>query len=286
MKRIVFTSIILAFSLCACNKEQKPQAAVADEIRFNICYPTKATATNFESGDAVSLFAVEYNGEDVAPVQVGGNYINNEKLSYNGSAWTPARTLYWSANPCDFYALYPYREMSTVDALPFEVASDQNADGYEQSDLLYAKTEKVSRNESGVTLQFKHILSKLRVNIVKGEAFEGEIPDDIVVHVYNTNVECFLSMNTGSIEKNAMGAKKTITMKKINNQQFEAVLVPQNIEKKTPLIEVSMGGIAYLLEYSISFRAGYCYTVDLTLNTSPDQEQIEISIDPGEEGWE
>ena len=47
-----------------------------------------------------------------------------------------------------------------------------------------------------------------------------------------------------------------------------------------------MGGIAYLLEYSISFRAGYCHTVDLTLNTSPDQEQIEISIDPGEEGWE
>ena len=93
-------------------------------------------------------------------------------------------------------------------------------------------------------------------------------------------------MNTGSVEKNAMGAKKTITMKKINNQQFEAVLVPQNIEKKTPLIEVSMGGIAYLLEYSISFRAGYCHNVDLTLNTSPDQEQIEISIDPGEEGWE
>lgn len=46
-----------------------------------------------------------------------------------------------------------------------------------------------------------------------------------------------------------------------------------------------MGGIAYLLEYSFSFRTGYVHYVDLTLNTSPDQEQIEISINPGIDNW-
>lgn len=46
-----------------------------------------------------------------------------------------------------------------------------------------------------------------------------------------------------------------------------------------------MGGIAYLLEYSLSFRPGFVHYIDLTLNTSPDQEQIEISIDPDIEGW-
>jgi len=79
---------------------------------------------------------------------------------------------------------------------------------------------------------------------------------------------------------------KTITMKKIDNQTFEAVVVPQNLEKKTPLVEITMGGIAYLLEYSLSFRAGYSYVVNVTLNTSPDQEQIEISIDPSTGSWE
>jgi hypothetical protein len=57
--------------------------------------------------------------------------------------------------------------------------------------------------------------------------------------------------------------------------------VPQNIEIRTPLIEVTMGGIAYLLEYSLSFKPGYVHTLNLILNTSPDQEKIEISIDAG-----
>ena len=47
-----------------------------------------------------------------------------------------------------------------------------------------------------------------------------------------------------------------------------------------------MGGIAYLLEYSLSFRPGYHHTIDLTLNTSPDQEKIEIGIDAGIDDWD
>ena len=63
------------------------------------------------------------------------------------------------------------------------------------------------------------------------------------------------------------------------------LLVPQNIEKRTPLVELTMGGIAYLLETSLSFRPGYCHTLTVTLNTSPDQEMIEININPEVDTW-
>lgn len=288
MKKNIFIIAALSLlALAACDKVQKSEYEDG-EIRFNLGLPaTRATATAFESGDKVSLFAVEYDGETVAPVQVGGNFINNEALTFDGTKWTAARKLYWSGNPCDFYALYPYQpDMKSVDDYPFEVATDQNDGGYETSDLLFAKTEKVSRADGVVNLQFRHIFSKLIVKVEKGAKFEGEIPDDIVSHIYNTNVECSVSLNTGSVEKNAFGAKKTITMNKLSNELFEAVLVPQNIEKTTPLIELTMGGIAYLLDYSLSFRAGYAHTITVTLNTSPDQEKIEISIDPGVEDWE
>ncbi len=288
MKKNIFIIAALSLlALAACDKVQKSEYEDG-EIRFNLGLPaTRATATAFESGDKVSLFAIEYDGETVAPVQVGGNFINNEALTFDGTKWTAARKLYWSGNPCDFYALYPYQsDMKSVDDYPFEVATDQNNGGYEASDLLFAKTEKVSRADGAVNLQFRHIFSKLIVKVEKGPKFEGEIPDDIVSHIYNTNVECSVSLNTGSVEKNAFGAKKTITMNKLSNELFEAVLVPQNIEKTTPLIELTMGGIAYLLDYSLSFRAGYAHTITVTLNTSPDQEKIEISIDPGVEDWE
>jgi len=136
-----------------------------------------------------------------------------------------------------------------------------------------------------VNLDFRHMMSKLVVKLEKGPKFEGEIPDDIVTHIYNTTTSGRVDWTKGSVEKDAFGGKNTITMKKVNSLRFEAVVVPQNIEKKTPLIEITMGGIAYLLEYSLSFRPGYVHTVNVTLNTSPDQEQIEISIDPEQENW-
>ncbi len=151
---------------------------------------------------------------------------------------------------------------------------------------MFASAVKVTRAGGPVALDFKHMLSKVVVRLVKGPQFEGENPDDVVTHIYNTHVDCYINFTTGSIEKDAFGAKRTITMKKISNQEFEAVVVPQNIEKRTPLIEVTMGGIAYLLEYSLSFRPGYKHTINLTVNTSPDQEKIDISIDAGQGDWD
>lgn len=293
MKRaIIFVLSILA--VVACSKEQGPLAGKADEIKFNISMPTsvmpeeatKATAAGFESGDAISLYAVEYNGESTMPLQIGGNYFNNEMLTYNDNAWTGTRTLYWSDKACDFYAFYPYQPIiGSVEEYPFLVAADQSGEGYEASDLLFAKNENVSKTDGSVNLAFRHMMSKCVVKLEKGPDFEGEIPDDIVAHIYNTTTDCKVDWTKGSVEKDAFGAKKTITMKKLTNEKFEAVLVPQNIEKRTPLIELTMGGIAYLLETSLSFRPGYVHTLTVTLNTSPDQEQIEISIDPSIVNW-
>ena len=286
MKHITYLFIAIS-ALASCSKSEPVQTA-SDEIRLNVTYPaTKATDSAFESGDAISLYAVEYAADgSQMPLQVGGNYLNNEKVAFGSGVWTPARALYWSDRPCDFYGIYPYQpDVTSIEAYPFVVSADQSGDGYEASDLLYAYSENVSRSDGSVNLQFHHIMSKLVVKLEKGEKFEGKIPDDVVAHIYNTNVECTANFLTGSVEKNAFGAKSTITMKKLSNELFEAILVPQNLERSTPLIELTMGGIAYLLNYSLSFRAGYVHTINLKLNTSPDQEQIEISIDPSVDTW-
>ena len=271
-------------ALTSCQKESSEMGEISDnnEIMFLMSVPeTKVTANEFETGDQVAVYAVEYISGDAPELQIAGNFINNEKLTYDGSAWTAGRTLYWSNKPCDFYAIYPYQDLVSVEEHPFYIQADQNSDdGYEASDLLFAKTEAVERTDGKVSLQFKHIMSKCVVTITKGERFEGEIPDDIVTHIYNTTTSAILNFANGSLQKDPQGARKTITMKKISNTRFEAIVVPQNIERRTPLIEVTMGGIAYLLEYSLSFKPGYVHTINLILNTSPDQEKIEISIDP------
>lgn len=290
MKKIFFiASIAICFAACQKMSMNEGQDINSDEIRFNIEHPgsnTKATSTAFVKDDAISLFAVENVNGQQAPLQKVGNFVNNEKLTYDGNNWNSAHSIYWSDKTCDFYGFYPYQpQFLSIEYFPFNIELDQNNGGFEKSDLMYACAKSVSRSDGTVNLKFNHMMTKLVVNLKKGDKFEGEIPDDVVAHVYNTTTSCVVDWSKGSVEKQAFGGKSTVTMKKLDNMHFEAILVPQNIEKKTPLVELTMGGIAYLLEYSLSLRAGCVHTITVTLNTSPDQEMIEISIDPSQGDW-
>lgn len=269
--------------MTSCHKESLKEP----QICFEMDIPsTKATSVGFENGDNVSVWAVEYQSEEAPELQIGGNYLNNEKLTYNGSDWAGSRSIYWSDKLCDFYAVYPYMKPTSVETHIFEIAADQNSSetedalgGYEASDILYARAEAVDREDGKVTLTFHHVMSKCVVNVLKGPEFEGDFPEDITVHIYNTVTTADLNITNGSVEKYPNGSRNTITMKKVSLERFEAIVVPQRIERHTPLIEVSMGGIAYLLEYSLTFKPGYLHIINLTLNTSPDQEKFEISLD-------
>lgn len=290
MKKIIFVAI--AMLAISCSNSDSLVDLENQEIKVVANMPTRASMTAFEKGDKMGLYAVEYDGNVALPLQISGNYLNNEPMVYNGTEWKSNRTLFWSENNCDFYGIYPYQSMTAMEDVLFDVETDQSmtesADdlgGYEASDLMWAKAEKVSRANGAVQLQFHHMMSRLVVKVVKGESFEGEIPNDIVTHIYNTATTAKVNYRTGSLEKYAMSDNRTITMRKVNNQTFDAIVVPQFIERSTPLIEITMGGIAYLLNYSISFRPGYQHTITVTLNTSPDQEKIEISIDGDVGSW-
>lgn len=287
MKKTIILFAAVA-AMISCQKESNPGSVnqANEEISFDLGLTTRATAEIFENGDKVSIWAVEYTSDEAPELQAGGNYLNNETLILDGNRWSAAEKLYWSNSPCDFYAVYPTIAPTSVESYLFDLVSDQNTpetatslSGYEASDLLFAKAEKVSRADGKVYLKFAHMMSKCVVNVIKGETFEGYLPNDISVHIYNTVTTADLNLKNGSVEKYAMGNRKTITMKKLSNDKFEAIVIPQNIERRTPLIEITMGGIAYLLEYSLSFKPGHIHEINLTVNTSPDQEKFEIAID-------
>ena len=73
-------------ALLSCQKETPATSLEHDQIHFEFGLPqTKATAENFEVGDKVSVWAVEYTTEEVPELQIGGNFLNNEKLTFDGS---------------------------------------------------------------------------------------------------------------------------------------------------------------------------------------------------------
>lgn len=293
-RKDLFLSAVLAVTASSCGREASDIIPVeSDEVRVVAALPdTRATSDGFEPGDCMGVFAVEYDGGVPAPLQIGGNWLNNEPFVCDGAVWTASRKVYWSDSACDFYAVYPYCRLNSIDAQLFEIATDQTTtktseslSGYEASDLMWAKSENVTRSDGSVVLQFRHLMSRVVVKIVKGDKFEGNLPEDISVHIYNTVTSASVNIASGSLEKNPYGTKNTISAKRLSADTFAAIVVPQNLERRTPLIEVSMGGIAYLLDYSVSFRPGYQHIVQVIVNTSPDQEKVEISIDGTIQDW-
>ncbi len=311
MKKYIAMAAILLGAM-ACNKDNIAQYDSSQIYIESSIKNTRLSGTTFEAGDRMSLYAVEYTGEEVAKLQVAGNYINNEPMRYDGAKWKGERALFWSTTHCDFYGIYPYQEPQTVTSYLFDITPDQNApevngelSGYEASDLMWAKAEKIKppyttyTDDDGtvctppireghyypVQMQFKHLMSRVVVKIERGEKYGGELPKDITVHLYNTVTTAEVDLTKGSLQRYAHGEKNTITMKRLNEDTFAAVVVPQNIEHRTPLIEVTMEGIAYLMNYSISFRPGYQHTLTIILNTSPDQEKFEIQIEGDIENW-
>ena len=290
--------MVTAFMVWSCNQTEELNIDSNQiKVKAEIASGSRATLTNFEVGDSFGLFAVERTGGLSTPVQVGGNYLNNEMMTYDGTEWNSNRTLYWSDSDVDydFYGIYPYMDITSIDAQLFEIATDQSVmeDGngmgaYERSDLMFAVDNEVKKGEE-VSLAFKHMMSRVIVKVKKGSKFEGDSPKDIVVRIYNTATTAQVNWQKGSLEKYLYSGKKTIKMRPLsveNEPVFDAIVVPQFIERSTPLVEITMDGIAYLLEYSMTFRPGYQHTITVTLNTSPDQEKLEIQIEGGVEGWQ
>lgn len=267
----------------ACSSDNAPVNNNEKKIAFICDYDraSRTTDTNFENNDKIGIYMVA----EGASLQLGGNELNNELFSFNGSAWTSSRKTYWDNGKHTIYAYYPYAaKVNDTEDYTFAVASDQSAtEGYAASDFLWSSKEGVEASADPVRLSFSHRMSKAIVKLEKSEDFEGEIPGDCEVYIHSTVATASINLATGGVSKDSYSGTSTIRARKISNTEFQAIVVPQNIESRRPLVEVVSQGVSYLMEGKISFKQGYCHTLVVTLSKNPTQTKIEIGGSIG--GW-
>lgn len=268
----------MTLALAACSNDDEQSNVTNDnEIRIDAIHPSQVTrlnSTGFDSGDEIGVFVVA----DGAELQPYGNSVNNGKFTYDGSKWNAAHTYYWNEGKHNVYAYYPYCDAVTdTDEYLFKVNTDQSiVAGYSESDFLWAKTEGAQAGAQAVTLKFDHILSKAVVELVKGDDYEGEFPDDIEVYLHNTITTAAIDLSTGSSVKDGYSSAETIQMQKLSKSQYTAIVVPQRIDSRRPIVEVVMGNVSYLMEGTMSFKQGYQHTITITIASNPQQAEIEI----------
>ena len=295
MKRICIIAILMATAFCACQNSKIEMHGVTspnNEILFNFISPRHATKAGngvFDEGDMLGVYIADYRDNGYPnPLQPSGNRANNVSFTYGGSTWTPEYPIYWGTSPCDVYAYYPFiAGIKDINEHYFEIASDQSGTGLKESDLLWAKTECVSRGAGTVNLTMQHLMSKLTVKVLAGDKYIGSLPEDAVVYIHNTVSGACVDLENGVAYKNPYCEAKSIKMKKVGKVKdngvesivFEAVVVPQMIESIVPLLEINTKSISYIVEDFMTFSPGISYVYTVTLNSSSSAIKVEIGCE-------
>lgn len=158
--------LLLAGGLTACMNEGNDDCGAEQgmPIEFSAAaeegWQTRVSGTTFSSGDKFGIFA--FYGSSTEP-----NFMNNQKVEYDGTAWTYSPIKYWPTSnnaPLTFYAYYPYNPsaaLTTEKKLTFTMPDDAD------TDFLVARN---TQERGAITLNFKHLLGKVVFKIKRDAA--------------------------------------------------------------------------------------------------------------------
>ncbi len=151
MKR--YLSILAVLALAACQEPVQPETAPG-KVQIEPVI-TKATEVNFENGDKIGL--------TIAKVNDTQKYADNAPLTYDGTVFSSDLMWYADAySEADVYAYYPYSESGTP---TLYYALEDQTEGIAKADLMAASKTGVLPTPNAITMVFKHLMTKIVVNI-------------------------------------------------------------------------------------------------------------------------
>lgn len=277
MKKIYYSLISAALLFVGCTQDFNEPAPVIpapnDAIAINIggsidqVPTTRVNDEGFCDGDGVGIYVVNYNGDVPGTMLSEGNQADNVHYVYNESEnkWIPDYPIYYydKVTPVDIIGYYPYvSNVDDVNTYSFEVAKDQSTDaanglmgGYEASDFLWGKAEKISPTTSRVNVTFHHKMAGAQIYLTEGTGW-GENEWNAVdkqVLVTNTIRKATINLSNGDVTP-AGDVPTTGTVPAVNDGGWRAVVVPQSVGASVALFNITVDGTSYIFRKSEQFE--------------------------------
>ena len=274
-RHLLFAGFAMAAMLTSCLSEPDFEPVVEGGIPIVVDgsvnqLPTKVNAQGFEDGDALGLYAVNYENSNQTPgtLRNEGNQADHVKYIFDEKnwKWNPVRPVYYKDvnTNVDIYAFYPHAEPLSVSAYNFEVQKDQSAaesksklSGYEASDFLWGKSENVVPTESAIKVKLNHMMAGALVVLEEGTGFE-EAGDfaliDKKVLVTGTTRKASINLANGSVTPIGEAQATGIVMAPQTDGSFRAIVVPQTVAAGTKLFSITIEGVAYSFSKSENYE--------------------------------
>lgn len=253
---------------------------------------TRVSDAGFADGDRMGIFITDYDNGIPEPVGISGNRANNVLFTYqeSGNLWTGAATIYWKDNqtPVDIVGYYPFdEELTSVDAYRFYVQAHQETSatngrmgGYEASDLLWAKNIQVAPTAETIRLLYSHLMAGVTIRIEKGEGFaEGEWENAVrQIWIENTVLDATVNLEKGTVVAGSEETERIVPLS--YNDEYRAVVVPQEVAAQKTLIGLTVNGTNYTLskETAMLYTGGKMHTFTIQVNKRTDNGDYEFSL--------
>ena len=243
--------------------------------------------TTFVNGNQIKVYFKESTTPSTGTIYSNPYIYTVGAIAYdsNGTAYQPLTTTTKVEYPdndvsVDVYALHPSVDALTYDATSFTIQSDQaDPDGYRNSDLMYAFAKNCTEtaNNDPIKLQFKHVLSKVIVELVDAKGIDLSKRDGAKIKLYNVKPTIGITQDSEYGEMSltsAQGTATTVDMGTYNSSStLAAVIVPQDIAgtstAATKFIEITIDGAKFVYyipkDVTRTFKSGKKYTYKLTL---------------------
>lgn len=271
MKRY-FTLALAVLAVAACQRPENPVVRPDVEPGKVEIEPliTKATEVNFENGDQIGLTMIKVNDTE--------NFTTNECLTFDGDVFTGNLKWYADAySEADVYAYYPYDENGTPDT--YSAVLDQT-EGIVQADFMAAAKEGVLPTPNAVTMVFKHMMTKIVINI------DNQSGSDIDnVKIIGSDAVCGLDLPNLAIvpaEEASQNNEVTeiVTYEATAGEVWKAIIIPQTVKLQ---IEVNLADGKKITQplAEMTLKSGGQYTVNARLV----QDNMTVSASGEIENW-
>lgn len=284
LKRMIL--LLLAGILSACSHDDLTETRPAENgeplvltaVMVDATTGTRATPDN--SWEGTERFIVEVTDNyrtDAAQIKTAVYSIDDsDKLVYESgeqSSWL-------SDNETKLVRAWHYGDNSTTLSSSWSVQTNQTDDNYAKSDLLFAQTTVIGRQE--IALKFYHQVAKVVVHIRNVGPVYGS--DEVSVWIGNSTVAKDGTVSTDNISGNYLNWTPgspiwSITAYNLGQQplasnenetslaSFAALVIPQTVESYKDYLAIYDGVVPYRCYSStdITWEAGNSYTYDVTV---------------------
>ena len=242
MKRYL-TLALAALAFAACQQTVEPQM-VPGKVQVEPVI-TKATEVNFETGDQIGLTITKVNAAE--------KHADNALLAFDGSVFTGELMWYNDANSeSDVYAYYPYDAEGTPST--YEAVADQTA-GTGSADFMAAAKSGVLPSSNAITMVFKHLMTKIVVNIENQSGAEVE-----TVEITGTPASAAVNV----AELTVTPAEETVAVKAYEataGTVWQAIIVPGTVKMEL-VVSLSNGKKMVQPLTQMELKSGAQYTVN------------------------